>query len=416
MRTIAYFKKNKDMIVGCLTLVLVMVALMGKILLRECAPLFIDESILAGKTVPCTLTPVLMIGLLGAFFIDRGYYKAVGIGGSILIVASAVIEIGCAILLATGEECAYVNLHNYSVRLPFAFLLIAGSCRRAGAVAVLLVFLTFARISETTQKGAGLFSAVAVGSCAVGVISVVILSRMDIQWSHIAAALFLYVLFWIILLLHYLSLDVNGKCNKIVDVTEKDRKMGKQAILWFSVIVLCTATTISFWLYVHEHYLAGYRGHWAENYLSMSMSILVLAICFLSTRNRPRNAERAVTGSALLMAGTPLIPACFNATLVELVPQAVVGFGLAMVLKSVLIPFLQVPSQRYATVWVLTGIFVTIIGKAMVTAFNQMEDVFHAVAISPYTVYPLLYLGMLLLSYLAAKRENLPAPTETINH
>ena len=412
MRAFVFFKKNSGMFAACFTLVLIIVALMGKILLREYAPLSIDEGILAGKTVPCTLTPPLMIGLLAAFFIDRGYFKAVGIGGAVLLAASTMVEMGCAIWLATGEDWIYVTLHNYSVRLPFACLLIATALRTAGAIAVTLSLLSLARNSESTLKETGLFSAVAVGSSAAVVLSVVFLSRMDIQWSHIAAALFLYVLLWILLLLYYLSQDVNGKCRKPVDATEKE-KMGKQAFLWFSVIVLCTATTLSFWLYVRERYLAGYRGHWLENYLSMSMSLLILAFCFLLTWNRPRNAKRAMTGSALLFAGTPLIPACFNVTLVELVPQAVVGIGLAMVLKSALIPFLQVPTRRYATLWVMTGILVTAIGKAMVIAFNRMEDISPTVAISPYTVYPLLFLGLFLLTYLAAKKEKtLPVTTD----
>ena len=418
MHVRTYFKDNRNRIAGCLSVILMTAALLETFVLREAAPLLFDEGIAARKTLPCTLSPVLVATILAAFFIDRGRNRAVGTVGTALVAASAVVQLGSALLLGTVDDPLYVSLYGYVVRLPFVTLLVAGAFCAGGAAAVMMSMLSFARRSGSFMKEARCLSVIVAGGIAAAWLSAFLLGNMDIEWGHIAVALFLYLMLTVRLLLYWLRLDGDGWGREPSVVPGMVRKPERRrSLLWFCVIVLCTATAVSLSLFLREHWMYGHPGRWLENYLALSASFLALALCLRWMGNRPRNAYRAVTGSALLVGGVPLVPAFQEILLIELVPQAVVGVGLAMVLGEALIPFLQVPARRYAMAWAGTAILVTALGRVLSAAFGKMEPFFRSGAVALYTAYPLIFLGLMLVAHLAAREESVPsAPTEIANH
>lgn len=410
-----YFKNNRNRITGCLSVILMTAALLEMFVLREGAPLFFDEGVAARKTLPCTLSPVLVAATLAAFFIDRGRTRAVGTVGTVLVAASAVVQMGCAIQLGSVDDPMYVNLYGYAVRLPFACLLIAGAFCAGGAAAVMLSMLSFARRSGSFMKEARCFSVIVAGGIAAASLSAYILGHMDIRWGHIAVALFLYIVLTVRLLLYWLHLEGDGWGSEPSTVPGRvPRPEQRGGLLWFGVIVLCTAAAVSYWMCLRKHWMEGHPGRWLENYLALSASFLALAVCLLSIGNRPRNAFRAVTGSALLVGGAPLVPAFQDLLLMDLAPQAVVGVGLAMVLGEALIPFLQVPARRYAAAWVGTAVLVAALGRVLSVALDRMEPFFRTAAVPLYTVYPLIFLGLMLVAHLAAKGEKAPAASAEV--
>lgn len=123
--------KNNNLM-RCFTVILVVSALMGKAVLREC-PLAYDERFLLWKAVPCTLAPFLVLTLLGAFFTEKGFAKATGKGGALLMLAMATVQMGSAVWLAAADKPVLTTLFGYTVRSSFAFFLLATGCLR-GAV------------------------------------------------------------------------------------------------------------------------------------------------------------------------------------------------------------------------------------------------------------------------------------------
>lgn len=413
MHTIAYFK-NRHIFVGCLAVTLMIAALMVKLLIRECAPLLYDEGIAAAKMVPSSLSPILVSAVLAAYFIDRGFTKAVASWGAALVVASTIIEMGSAVWLASVDNPINVSLYGYSCRLPVAALLVAWAFCAGGAVAVLESMLSYTRNSDSFLKEARLFSVIAVGGIATLVFAVFILGRLNITWTHIAVALFLYVMASVGVLCYLLHIEERG-AGSCQPSCVRGKEGGRESLLWFCVILLALTTAVSFWVYVRAHWLEGHPGRWPENYIAISASSLAMAISLLLTRNKPRNGYRAVTGSALLVGGAPLIPAFQDMLIIDVAPSLVLGIGLAMVLQESFIPFLMVPARRYATFWVGTAIFLGLVSMVLVAVLDGMASFLKTVSIPLYTVYPLLFLGLLLLAHLSARREAETAATSDIN-
>lgn len=397
-----FFNKNRDMIAGCFTVILAVAGLMGKVVLRECAPFAYHESFVLWKPLPCTLSPLLVAALLAAFFSERGYVRETCMGGVLLMLAATVVQIGSSVLLGDADEPMLVSLYGYSVRKPFAFFLVATGCLRGGAAAVLVGVLSGLRHSGDYAKAPRLYASAAVCVTVAGIW--LILLRLDLQWLHVTIALFLYMLMLIPVLLHHMGRKENATVVG-VPVTDAGEGGWRRTLLWLSLAVLCVVTVSSFWRGIRAYWMESHLGHWLGNYMAMTVSSVVFAIGLLVIRNKRGKRNLPVFGASLLLVGYPLVPACLDVLAVELLPQAILGTGLALVLGPALVPLLKAPVRAYATTWVGAAVLVAVLGKGFEVLLNRVEAAFHSTSMALYCVYPLAALLMLLLGYLLSRER-----------
>ena len=395
--------KNNNLM-RCFTVILVVSALMGKAVLRECVPLAYDERFLLWKAAPCTLAPFLVLTLLGAFFAEKGFAKATGIGGVLLMLAMATVQMGSAVWLAAVGEPVLTTLYGYTVRTSFAFFLVATACLRGAASAVVISMLSSIRHTRDCPKESGRFAALSIGVVVAGILMIAL--RMDVEWIHVAIVVFVYIFLLVLILLTHMRRDKElwDTETAAMDVNDDGGTGWRKTILCYSIILLCCVTFISFWQYLQicwrlDHHL----GYMPENMVALSSSLVVFAIGLLTVRNHSGKRNLPVWGSALLVTGLPLILATLDAFYVNLVPEAIVGMGLAMILGPVLTPFLKVPTKYYATVWVGTVVLIVVLGKLLVVLLNRIEAAFNTVSMAFYCIFPLLALLLLLLGYLVTR-------------
>lgn len=411
----AIFNKNKEMIAGCFLVFLVLAALVGKIVLRECVPLAYGEQLVLWKPLPVTLSIILVDALLAAYFSQRGYEKTVGIAGFFLMIASTIVQMGGAVWLGFAENPMLATLYGYTLPMPFAFFLIATGCLKGAASAVVISMLSSMRQQDCT-KVSGLFAALSVGVVVVGVL--IIALRLDLEWIYVAIALFAYILMLLTSLLHLLRRDTLLWSDEAPVLDENDGGSGwRNTILCYFILLFSSVTFITFSRYVHICWLRYHLGHMPENIVASAFSLLVLAIGLFVVRNKSGKRNLPVWGSALLMIGLPLIPPTLDAFYVNLVPEAIVGIGLALVLGPALSPIVKVSTKYYAMVWVGTAVIVVILEKLFVIALNRMDAAIHSMSMAFYCIFPLLALILLLLGYLLSREgKGVGAATSIINH
>lgn len=401
------FKINKDVIARYFLMTMAFATLMSRTVFHH----YIDDSylthgeyILLWKWIPWTITPLLVATVLAAYFTDKGHAKTVGLYGVITLLASSTIQICGMIWMEAldGDKSVIVELNGYPVHLPFALIQIGESLMKGGATALIISLLSVTRKRKDSDKESAMFAALGV---TVGLLSVwLILARLNLTGivSIVAAALYCLLIptFFAFLKIDYLE-------EKTAALEGHSQRIAlRRSILPVTMFTLCTAVYLSIWLYFPRFWSSVYWGFSREYYPALAISTLALAVGLLIFGKKPGSAmRRNLLGSFLLLIGLPLAAALINYTLLDIIAQAIVGTGAALIISSTVGELVKIPAKMFSTVWVLVGMSVIFGSKAITVVFNRLEVIVHSKAIGVFMFYPLVALALVIMSYRLMKRD-----------
>ena len=410
---ISIFKDNKEVISRYYLMTMAFAALMSRTVFHQ----YIDdfglthgECILLWKWIPWTITPLLAGAILAAYFTDKGYAKNVGLYGLFFLFASFILQI-CGLIwmeALDGDKAIMVQINGYGVHLPFAIIQIGVSLTKGGATALIISLLSLTKKKKDydCQKESRLFAALGV---TVSLLSIwLILARLNLTGTIFILAGALYSIILISAFFVFLKIDftdLEEKTLVVEDISHKKALRG--SLLPIAIFTLCLTACISTWLYYPRFWRAVYWGFSREYYPALAISALALAIGLITIRKRPGSAmkRKPILGSFLLLIGLPLAAALINFILLDIIAQTIVGIGAALIVSSTVGEVVKIPAKLFSTAWVIIGLAVIFGSKLMIVAFNRLELVVHSKAVAVFIIYPLIALGLVIMSYRFMERN-----------
>ena len=393
-------KTNKDVLAKCYLVILSISALLFKAVVYHCTySLEGDEWILFSKMTPWTLSPMLICTLLGAYFIDKGYAKEVGIIGLFLLLASAITLSGSMLWASSYRDMDEIGtvLSGYPVRMSLAVFLVASSFMQ-GASMVLLLWLLKSVRDSSAAKAEGISLAIsAVFTCILAMLMLII--RPQLTWPLVALGGALIVIMTILAFFCFKSmgttLTINNEAPAKVDA---DSKITTWA-LPVAILALCQVIVVTYWHYLPNSWQFYHIGIRSLYYMAIIISSIAFAAWLLLYRKTSKE-DSVLVGGILMLFGLPLGAMLMDeAVLLEIIPMALIGVGVAMIIGSTIESFVKLPAKHFALTWVGIITAIVVFSKLMIVGFNRMEVAFRTRTVAIYIVFPLLAVGVMVLGY-----------------
>ena len=393
-------KTNKDVLAKCYLVILSISALLFKAVVYHCTySLEGDEWILFSKMTPWTLSPMLICTLLGAYFIDKGYAKEVGIIGLFLLLASAITLSGSMLWASSYRDMDEIGtvLSGYPVRMSLAVFLVASSFMQ-GASMVLLLWLLKSVRDSSAAKAEGISLAIsAVFTCILAMLMLII--RPQLTWPLVALGGALIVIMTILAFFCFKSmgttLTINNEAPAKVDA---DSKITTWA-LPVAILALCQVIVVTYWHYLPNSWQFYHIGIRSLYYMAIIISSIAFAAWPLLYRKTNKEGS-VLVGGILMLFGLPLGAMLMDeAVLLEIIPMALIGVGVAMIIGSTIESFVKLPAKHFALTWVGIITAIVVFSKLMIVGFNRMEVAFRTRTVAIYIVFPLLAVGVMVLGY-----------------
>lgn len=369
------------------------VALVSGFVFRETFSSFqYCESFVLWKTIPWTLAPMLICAILAAYFTQKGYGKAVGIAGLEVMMAAGVIQAGCMAWLNTiglEDNVVLVELNSYPVRLPMAIFIVALSFLRGGALALTICLLSFMR---TTQESTLTKSFIAIPAFVYFVSVVFIYTGISLTPLATGIIIIVYAAMVFSATLYYMRHEEEPKAEIII--TDKQHAS-------FVIVGLCAVFAITMIPYFIRYWHSSNAGFWRDAILVLSLPSLAFAASLLTIKK-----DFSTLGCFLLMTGIPLATITLNILWVRLVPQVIIGLGMAMIVSRWIDAIIHVKSRHYAMLWVGLVVLVCISSKLLTVCFNHLQLFCRTMAVNLYITYPLLAFALLIMNLYIKKPTN----------
>ena len=393
-------KSNKGILAKCYLVILSISALLFKAVVYHCAySLEGDELILFSKMTPWTLSPMLICTLLGAYFIDKGYAKEVGIIGLFLLLASAITLSGSMLWASSYRDMDEIGtvLSGYPVRMSLAVFLVASSFMQ-GASMVLLLWLLKSFRDSSAAKAEGISLAIsAVFTCILAMLMLII--RPQLTWPLVALGGAIIVIMTIPAFFCFKSM---GKTitidNEALAKMDADCKLSTWA-LPVAILALCQVIIVTYWHYLPNSWQFYHIGIRSLYYMAIIISSITFAAWLLLYRKTSKGS--VLLGGILMLFGMPLGALLMDeAVLLEIIPMTLIGVGMAMIIGTTIESFVKLPAKHYVLTWVVIITAIVVLSKMMIIGFNRMEAAFHTRTVAIYIVFPLLAVGVMALGCL----------------
>lgn len=393
-------KSNKDVLAKCYLVMLSISALLFKTVVYHCTySLEGDEWILFSKMTPWTLSPMLICTLLGAYFIDKGYGKEVGIIGLFLLLASAITLSGSMLWASSYRDMDELGtvLRGYPVRMSLAVFLVASSFMQGASIVLLLWLLKSVRSSSAAKAEGISFAISAVFTCLMAMLMLIV--RPQLTWPLVALGGALIVIMTIPAFFCFKSMgktitnDIEAPAKM-----DADCKLSTLALL-VAILALCQVIIVTYWHYLPnswQFYHIGIRSHY---YMAIIISSIAFAVGLLLYRKTCKGS--VLVGGILMLFGLPLGALLMDeSVLLEIIPMSLIGVGMAIIIGSSIESFVKLPVKHYTLTWVGIITAIIVLSKLMIIGFNRMEVAFHTRTVAIYIVFPLLAVGVMVLGYL----------------
>ena len=138
------------------------------------------------------------------------------------------------------------------------------------------------------------------------------------------------------------------------------------------------------------------------------MAIIISSIAFVVGLLFYRKTCKGsvLVGGILMLFGLPLGAMLMDeAVLLEIIPMALIGEGMAMIIGATIETFVKLPVKHYALFWVGIIAAIVVFSKLMIVGFNRMEVAFHTRTVAIYIVFPLLAVAVMVLGYLLREKN-----------
>ena len=393
-------KSNKDVLAKCYLVMLSISALLFKTVVYHCTySLEGDEWILFSKMTPWTLSPMLISSLLGAYFIDKGYEKEVGIIGLFLLLVSAITLSGSMLWASSYRDTDALGtaLCGYPVRMSLAVFLVASSFMQGASIVLLLWLLKSVR-SSSAAKAEGISLAIsAVFTCLMAMLMLIV--RPQLTWPLVALGGAFIVIMTIPAFFCFKSMGNNiTLANEAPVKMDADCKLSTWA-LPVAILALCQVIIVTYWHYLPNSWQFYHIGIRSLYYMAIIISSIAFATWLLLYRKTCKSS--VLVGGILMLFGMPLGALLMDeAVLLEIIPMTLIGVGMAMIIGSTIESFAKLPVKHYALTWVGIITAIVVLSKLMIIGFNRMEVAFHTRTVAIYIVFPLLAVGVMVLGYL----------------
>lgn len=393
-------KTNKDVLAKCYLVILSISALLFKVVVYHCTySLEGDEWILFSKITPWTLSPMLICTLLGAYFTDKGYGKVVGIIGLFLLLAAAITLSGSMLWASSYRDTDELGtvLSGYPIRLSLAVFLVASSFMQGASIVLLLWLLKSVR-NSSAAKAEGISLAIsAVFTCILAILMLIV--QPQLTWPLIALGGGLIVIMTIPAFFCFRSLETSfDVVNEAAVKMDADSNISTWA-LPVATLALCQIIIVSYWHYLPifwQYYHIGIRRLYCMAIIISSIAFVVGLLFYRKTCK-----GSVLVGGILMLFGLPLGAMLMDeAVLLEIIPMALIGEGMAMIIGATIETFVKLPVKHYALFWVGIIAAIVVFSKLMIVGFNRMEVAFHTRTVAIYIVFPLLAVGVMVLGYL----------------
>ena len=393
-------KSNRDVLAKCYLVILSISALLFKTLVCHCAySLEGDEWILFSKMTPWTLSPMLICTLLGAYFMDKGYGKEVGIIGLFLLLASAITLSGSMLWASSYRDMDELGtvLSGYPVRMSLAVFLVASSFMQGASMILLLWLLKSVRDSSAARTEGISLAISAVFTCILAMLMLIV--RPQLTWPVVALGGTFIVIMTIPAFFCFKSMEKNITLdNEAPAKMDADCKLSTWA-LPVAILALCQVIIVTYWHYLPNSWQFYHIGIRSLYYMAIIISSIAFAAWLLLYRKTSKGS--VLVGGILLLFGMPLGALLMDeAVLLEIIPMTLIGVGMAMIIGSTIESFVKLPAKHYALTWVGIITAVVVLSKLMIIGFNRMEVAFHTRTVAIYIVFPLLAVGVMVLGYL----------------
>lgn len=394
-------KSNKDVLAKCYLVMLSISALLFKTVVYHCTySLEGDEWILFSKMTPWTLSPMLICTLLGAYFIDKGYGKEVGIIGLFLLLASAITLSGSMLWASSYRDTDELRtaLSGYPVRMSLAVFLVASSFMQGAAIVLLLWLLKSIRDSSTARAEGIPFVISAVFTCILAMLMLIV--RPQLTWPLVALGGALIVIMTIPAFFCFKSMEKTITIdNEAPAKMDADCKLSTWA-LPVAILALCQVIIITYWHYLPNSWQFYHIGIRSLYYMAIIISSIAFAAWLLLYRKTSKE-DSVLVGGILMLFGLPLGAMLMDeAVLLEIIPMTLIGIGMAMIIGSTIESFVKLPVKHFALTWVGIITAIVIFSRLMIVGFNRMEVAFHTRTVAIYIVFPLLAVAVMVLGYL----------------
>jgi hypothetical protein len=393
-------KSNKDVLAKCYLVILSISALLFKALVYHCTySLEGDEWILFSKMTPWTLSPMFICTLLGAYFTDKGYGKEVGIIGLFLLLAAAITLSGSMLWASSYRDTDELGtvLSGYPIRMSLAVFLVASSFMQGASIVLLLWLLKSVR-NSSAAKAEGISLAIsAVFTCILAILMLIV--RPQLTWPVIALGGALIVIMTIPAFFCFRSLETSlDVVNEAAVKMDADSNISTW-VLPVVTLALCQIIIVTYWHYLPiswQYYHIGIRRLY---YMAIIISSIAFVVGLLFYRKTCKGT--VLVGGILMLFGLPLGAMLMDeAVLLEIIPMALIGEGMAMIIGATIESFVKVPVKHYALTYVGIIAAIVVFSKLMIVGFNRMEVAFHTRTVAIYIVFPLLAVAVMVLGYL----------------
>lgn len=398
-------KSNKDILAKCYLVILLISAFLFKAVVYHCTySLEGDEWILFSKMTPWTLSPMLICTLLGAYFTDKGYGKEVGIIGLFLLLAAAITLSGSMLWASSYRDTDELGtvLSGYPVRMSLAVFLVASSFMQGASIVLLLWLLKSVR-NSSAAKAEGISLAIsAVFTCLLVMLMLIV--RPQLTWPLIALGGALIVIMTIPAFFCFKSMEKNLTIDNEAPVKmDADSKISTWA-LPVATLALCQVIIVTYWYYLPNSWQFYHIGIRSLYYMAIIISSIAFAAGLLIYRKACNGS--VLVGGILMLFGLPLGAMLMDeAVLLEIIPMALIGVGMSMIIGSTIESFMKLPVKHYALTWVGIITAIVVSSKLMIVGFNRMEVAFHTRTVAIYIVFPLLAVAVMVLGYLLREKN-----------
>lgn len=336
---------------------------------------------------------VLICLLLAAILTESRYRKYVGLFGVVLMIGAVITQLGSMAWLnstVSADGVKLVEITGKQVRLPLGLFLAALYLLKGGAGAVIINQLS--RLRNTDDDVSQMRAYIAI--LALTFFGALLFNYLPEVISPILTSII--VCAYMIMLVSALFFIVERKDSR--EVQDIDVKVEKRTT-WPTLSICITCLTFIIMISFRRHFLFYCRQDafpmQVANFIA-AMPFLVLAISILLMKKQ--RSFLPMTGSILILLGIPLAAFLKDVYFIHLLPQILIGLGVAMILSQMIEDVLNVPS-RHALIWAGMAITIGMMVLGLLFCMDRLRLLFKTMFINIYIIFPIIALVLVLLCY-----------------